>query len=269
MDKKIITLTSDFGRKEFYSAIVKGKILSVMPDIAIVDANHNVERFNIIDASFIVKNFYRFYPSGTIHLIFVESDSANAKPSLMRMEDQYFICADNGILALIAGNTPHELFYITNTLEFESTFETTISAFITVSEQIYKEDFETLDKYITPIKRLNKNYNYSTPAHNSNEMHGIIYFIDNYENAISNISKKEFYDFVGNDRYKIFVNSNTNVIYEVSEDYADVETVTSNKESSLFAVFGIHGYLEIGMYHSTAGSLLGLKPGSTIIIKKQ
>lgn len=268
MDKKIITLTSDFGEREFYSAIVKGKILSSMPGVTIVDANHNVERFSIVNASFIVKNFYRFYPSNTIHLIFVESDSANSNPTLMKMDNQYFICADNGILSLIASNTPHELFYITDTLPYESTFETTISAFITVATLIYNEDFETLKRYLSPIESLKRVFIYHTPTIVNNDLQGMVVYIDNYENAISNISKKDFYDYVGSDRYKIFVKSRTNVIDEISENYSDIDRITKGRESSIFATFGIHGYLEIGMYHSDASSLLGLKAGASIIIKK-
>ena len=65
----IITLTSDWGTKDYYVAAVKGTILSMLPDATIVDVTHEIEPFNVSQAGFTLKNCYRCFPPGTIHII--------------------------------------------------------------------------------------------------------------------------------------------------------------------------------------------------------
>ncbi|MBK9457301.1 MAG: SAM-dependent chlorinase/fluorinase [Bacteroidetes bacterium] len=43
----IVTLTSDLGVKDYYVAIVKGKILSRVPSAQLVDITHEITPFNI------------------------------------------------------------------------------------------------------------------------------------------------------------------------------------------------------------------------------
>ncbi len=52
----IITLTTDWGNAGYYAAAVKGTILSQLPDATIVDITHEVEPFNVREASFIMRN---------------------------------------------------------------------------------------------------------------------------------------------------------------------------------------------------------------------
>ncbi len=50
----IITLTTDFGLKDHYVGSVKGAILKQLPNVTIVDISHQIEKFNIQDAAFIL-----------------------------------------------------------------------------------------------------------------------------------------------------------------------------------------------------------------------
>ena len=54
----IITLTTDFGRKDYYVSAVKGAILNVIPDVNIVDISHEISTFNILEAAYIVKSTF-------------------------------------------------------------------------------------------------------------------------------------------------------------------------------------------------------------------
>ena len=70
----IITITSDWGAKDYYAAAVKGTILSMLPTATIVDVTHEIEPFNVAQAGFTLKNCYRCFPPGTIHIIAVEKN---------------------------------------------------------------------------------------------------------------------------------------------------------------------------------------------------
>ena len=65
----IITLTTDFGTKDHFVGAVKGAIYSELPDAKIVDITHHISPFNITETAYILKNSYKSFPEGTIHII--------------------------------------------------------------------------------------------------------------------------------------------------------------------------------------------------------
>ena len=54
----IITLTTDFGEKDYYAGAIKGAIYSELENAKIVDISHSVSPFNIPEAAYIIKNAY-------------------------------------------------------------------------------------------------------------------------------------------------------------------------------------------------------------------
>ena len=94
----IITLTTDLGHKDFYQAALKGSILSQLPNANIVDISHDVSAFNIPQAAFILKNAFYYFPTGTVHLIGIDS-VFNEKTRYLGLSyrGHYFVGSDNGI----------------------------------------------------------------------------------------------------------------------------------------------------------------------------
>ena len=64
----IVTLTSDFGWNDYYVALIKGAILCENQDINIIDISHNINNYDIVQGAFILKNSYKSFPKGTIHI---------------------------------------------------------------------------------------------------------------------------------------------------------------------------------------------------------
>jgi len=58
----IITLTSDWGLKDHYLGAVKGAIYRLLPDAHVVDICHDIPAFDLNQAAFIIRNFYKNYP---------------------------------------------------------------------------------------------------------------------------------------------------------------------------------------------------------------
>ena len=72
----LITLTSDMGLKDYYVAAMKGAIYSQLPDTKIVDISHNIPPFDILHASFVLKNTFKQFPKNTIHIIGVDAEKS-------------------------------------------------------------------------------------------------------------------------------------------------------------------------------------------------
>ena len=60
----IITLTSDYGTKDFFISAIKGAILSELNDVQIIDVSHEITPFHLPECAYIVKNTYNCAPDG-------------------------------------------------------------------------------------------------------------------------------------------------------------------------------------------------------------
>ena len=78
----IITLTSDWGLKDHYLASVKGAIYSQLPGAVIVDISNQVSSFDLNQAAFIVRNSWRNFPDGTIHILGVNTEASIETPHI-------------------------------------------------------------------------------------------------------------------------------------------------------------------------------------------
>jgi len=58
---------------------------------------YEISPFNITETAYILKNSYKSFPKGTIHIIGVDSElSINNKHIAVLLDEHYFVCPDNG-----------------------------------------------------------------------------------------------------------------------------------------------------------------------------
>ena len=101
----VITLTTDFGNKDHYVGSVKGALFKELDNVNIVDISHNISPFNIVEAAYIIENSYKNFPDGSIHIIGIDSEKTIEQSHLViKLDNHFFICANNGIMSLLASN---------------------------------------------------------------------------------------------------------------------------------------------------------------------
>jgi S-adenosylmethionine hydrolase len=90
-------LLTDFGF-DFAVASMKGVLLQALPDARIIDIDHTIEKFNIINAAFVIDKVYRFLPDTTILICVVDPGVGSERDILYVEADGYrFIGPNNGI----------------------------------------------------------------------------------------------------------------------------------------------------------------------------
>ena len=252
----IITLTSDWGTTDYYAASVKGVILSQMPNATIVDITHDIVPFSIVQAGFILRNCYRNFPEGTIHIIAVETIESDINPHVVvKAHGQYFISTDNGIFSHILDDGFEEAVFIDVEQDTDYFTFSTRDRFAKVAVMIAKG--EPLSSIGAKRERLNDGGAFCATVKN-NTIEGIVTYIDAYENLITNIPQTLF-DEVGHGRdFVIKVKGDLYTINEISESYDDVDHLDP------VAIFGTHGYLELALNHAKMASLWGIELRSTI-----
>jgi len=98
----IVTLITDFGLLGGYVGAMKGAILKVNPRCQVVDVTHQIEPQDVLQASFILKNTYPYYPAGTVHVVVVDPGvGSSRRPIILKKEEHIFVGPDNGVFTLV------------------------------------------------------------------------------------------------------------------------------------------------------------------------
>jgi S-adenosylmethionine hydrolase len=103
----LITLTTDFGTRDHYVAVMKGVIAGVCPAASVVDVTHEVEPFQIEQGAYLLGQSWRWFPAGTIHVAVVDPGVGSERRALaVEAAGHRFVLPDNGLLSGIGVENP-------------------------------------------------------------------------------------------------------------------------------------------------------------------
>lgn len=272
----IITLTTDFGNKDFFVSSVKGAILSEVKNAMIIDVSNEIQPYNHSEAAYILKNAYKNFPKGTIHIVGVESElTPENRHIAMFFEGHYFIGSDNGIFSMIKDDLKAEKIVEINIHEKESSSFSVLDVFVKVAAHISRRGkLEVIGKIIKSIKQIT---NINPVVNNkANQILGSVIYIDNYGNVVTNINRKFFNEIRKSRDYKIF--ARTVKFENIYENYSGAIDFSNPKEKreedgKKIAIFNSANHLELGIYKSnpktygSAASLFGLDYRDPITVK--
>lgn len=243
----LVTLTTDYGLRDPYAASLKGELWRQSPDLQIVDISHNVNSFDIVQAAFIFKNAWPSFPAGTIHVLTV-NDLASARTNflLLRQFDQFFICPNNGMINLIFDEPKGSIFHLSFDKNGKQSLDKQLALVVNkLSRKI------PVDQIGEPAQEIVRRLTLQ-PVITNQQIRGTIVYIDNYDNAISNISQKLF-EQVGQERPFEISFKRHPALTQLYQDYDEVGI------GEPLCLFNRAGYLKIAVNMGKAASLLGLQ----------
>ena len=272
----IITLTTDFGHKDYSVAMTKGALYNEVPEITIVDITHQVSPYNHSQAAYILKTAFKTFPKGSIHIIGVESEYTPENIHLVMLFDgHYFIGADNGIFSLITENLkPEKVIKIAINQEMVSSFPV-VDVFAKVAGHLARKGNLNIigNEYKNPKELIEVK-----PVVNpdGNQILGSVIYIDNYGNVVTNITEKYFYEIGKSRKFTVFARSvKFNSIYKSYSQFIDFSIPYGKRkdDGKKLALFNSAGHLEFAIYRSnpetfgSASSLFGLDYRDAVTIK--
>jgi S-adenosyl-L-methionine hydrolase (adenosine-forming) len=246
----LITLTSDFGQRDYLGGAVKGQLLQIDPAFRIHDISHQVAPFNYPQAAYICRNAIWQFPENTYHILLVSLFEKKPEQILVaKHKGQYIFCADNGLLTMIIPDKPSEIAAI---LLDQHSIRNTLYCTRMIGQAIRQlETGEPLEKVgIQDISYTRKND--LRPLLGDTYIEGQIIFIDNFENVIVNITRDEFEEQRRGRSFRI-VFRRDEIIERISETYADAAP------GEKLALFNAANYLEIAINKGNAAGLFGLQ----------
>ena len=250
---RIITLTTDLGTLDSYLASVKGTIYSQFDDVKVVDISNHIEPFNIHQAAYILRNCFRDFPIGTIHIISVDDElSINCQHVAVKSQGHYFIGPDNGLFSLLFNKIkPEKIVLLNLSLSTDCMTFSIKNIFVPAACHIARGG--TLEMIGNIVNDFELKKIELKAVIQSDLIRGSVVYIDRYGNVITNISKDEFYKLQKGREFSILFGREDEMISSISEKYQDVPIAEK------LALFGENNQLQIAINKGMASKLLGLK----------
>jgi hypothetical protein len=263
----IITLLTDFGTEDAYAGIIKGVILSITPSTVIIDITHHIDPQDVIQAAYVIKSSYKYFPRGTVHVMVVDPGVGSHRAIVaLDMMGHIFLAPDNGVLTLIMEEGKIDsLVRVENTRYFLTPVSRTFHGrdiFAPVAAHLCKGmDIKNLGPSLDPRHLVY--FKIDKPSLlKTDRLVGAVVCFDGFGNCISNIDEtniKEL-DARGSGR-RLEIKIRNTSIKGLSPSYADTEP------KQPLAIMGSFGYLEIALNQGNARRDLGIQKGDPITLE--
>jgi S-adenosylmethionine hydrolase len=252
----IITLLTDFGMRDYFVGAMKGVILSINENIDIVDITHEIPAQDVRAAAFTLKNYYRHFRQGTIHVCVVDPGvGSNRRAVLVETDDYCFVAPDNGLLSFVlAEQENYRAFEISNEEFFHRPVSQTFHGrdiFAPVaahcSNGVTAEQFgREIDDLVT--------FEINSPHRVSEKKTaGEILHADHFGNLVTSFKNDNLPE-------NFVLETNGKHITRHQTFYGEAET------GEIFSIRGSAGFLEIVAFRDSAQRLLDVRAGDKIYL---
>ncbi|MFN2446959.1 MAG: S-adenosyl-l-methionine hydroxide adenosyltransferase family protein [Vicinamibacterales bacterium] len=263
MPRPIVALLSDFGTRDHYVGAMKAVVLSVCPDVTIVDIGHEVPPHDVLAGALELAACYRYFPSGTIFLVVVDPGVGSTRRGIAAESGDYRLVApDNGVLTAVFAEAPPK-------------------RVVELSERKYarptiSRTFEGRDRFapaagwlakglvLTTLGRTVTDYHMVSipaPEVEREQVRGQVMRVDRFGNLISNIDRRTF-DGVVHEGAGLAVQVDGHEVNRVVNTYAEAAA------GELCALFGSTDHLEVAVTAGSAADRLGLGRGAVVTVRR-
>jgi len=256
----IVTLTTDFGTNDHLVGAMKGVILNINPAARIVDINHSVVPFDILDGALSLANAYSYFPSRTIHVVVVDPGvGTERRPVLVSGEKQFFVAPDNGVLSMIYEREACSVRHITAEHYFLNPVSPTFHGrdiFAPTAGWLSKTFLtEAFGEVITDFVR----FTMPKAKANGQAVKGVVLRVDAFGNLMTNLKAEDIpIGALGGGAIKIAVNGKPVLKF--------ASTFASGNPGEPIAVLGSAGFVEIAVNRGSAARTLGANRGAEVVL---
>lgn len=258
MTHPIITLTTDFGYADGYVGALKGVILSIAPQVTIVDITHGIAPQAIAQAAFVLQQAVPHFPADTIHVAVVDPGVGSARrPLAVRTAHATFVGPDNGLFTpFITAATRAQIIHLTAARYWRPRPSITfhgrdifapVAAHLAVGVPLAELGVPVDD----PVRFVE-----AAPSRMAGgALHATVIHVDHFGNLITNLPG----DWLGQGQWAIEVHGET--VPAISPTYAAVA------RGMLVAYVGSGGTLEVAVRDGHAAQVLAVNRGDSVLAR--
>ena len=251
MTAGLITLTTDFGAGSYYVASMKGVVLAINPEAALIDGCHAISPQNVRQGAFVLAQLAETFPAGTIHVAVVDPGVGTDRPLVYAgIGGQHFVAPDNGLLHLISQrHAPDQVVAIENPRWWRQPVSATFHGRDILAPVAAHLSRGVDPGELGPPRRELAKLDWPEARIGPKSITGELLFADSFGNLVTNIPADAL-TLVPRDTVKVSVEAHETLgIYTT---YGDVPPGT------LMALLGSSGYLELAVTSDSAAEILGI-----------
>jgi S-adenosylmethionine hydrolase len=256
----IITLTTDFGLRDWFVGTMKGVILGIAPQAQIIDITHDIAPGDVRAGAFALAAAARFFPRGTVHVAVVDPGVGSDRSAIVvQTRDGLFVGPDNAVLSLaVAGATSVRVHRLEDKRWFLKSVSQTFhgrDVFAPVAAHLSNGvSVARIGPRTDEMQRLE----FPEPSCVRNRWTGCVVYIDRFGNAITNLPAD----------LPIFRTA-TWVHVRVRNSKSGIPVCSfyeAVRKGRPVAVVGSSGFLEIAVNGGNAATALRLAVGDPVVL---
>ncbi len=257
----VITMTTDFGHKGPFAAVMTGVILKRFREATVIDLAHDIPAHWPPEAGFWISRSYQYFPEGTVHIAIVDPGVGTDRNILIVEHDGHvFLAPDNGLLAPLLEETERIYAFDHKNLKKLGLEEPSMTfhgrdIFAPVAAEIAAgrirpADVGTRTADWTPGWL-------EDPEVTADRISGVVVTIDAFGNLITNIDGKLLKNFR---KPKVHLAGHD---FDINATYGRVEP------GNFLALINSFGVIEIACAEGSAADRLGTERGAPVVVTKK
>jgi hypothetical protein len=252
----IVALLTDFGTKDHYVGVMKGVILSVNRHAHIVDISHEISAQDVAGAYFLLKNGYRYFPTGTIFVVVVDPGVGTERAIVcVETPDYLFLAPDNGLLGFLErADKVTRRVHVTNRKLMLDPVSSTFhgrDVFAPVAGHLSAGlDLAQLGPEVKAIRTLDWR---EPEVSKEGVLLGEVVSVDQFGNLVTNISADAV-----KDARSVEIRVGRATVRELVRTYGD------RRKGELVAIVSSSGTLEVAVVKGSAAKKTGAKAGAVV-----
>jgi S-adenosylmethionine hydrolase len=257
---RCITLTTDFGSRDWFVGTMKGVILGLAPRATIIDLTHEVTPGDIRAGAFALAASYAFFPRHTIHVAVVDPGVGTKRRAIAVETSNYiFVGPDNGLLSWALEKEKIRAIYSLENPAYQlpqvsATFHGR-DVFAPVAAHLSRHlPARKLGRILPDFVRLR----WPEPEQTRHRIQGEVLYIDRFGNAVTNISDRTLSAISG--KPAIFIGRKC-----ACAIFPSYQSVAPGRP---LAVVGSSGFLEIAVNGGSAAKHFQLRIGARVDVRK-
>lgn len=255
----MVTLTTDWGDRDYFQAMVKGRMYSMIPGVTIVDLSHS----QVWDGHTTTANIIRFgcfaFPAGTVHVIDVGFDQDKIegdccpKTLIASVGGHRFVCSSRKLFELAIDRPVDQLAELP-VPSGSATFLAYTQYCDVVARLLSGEEPLQIGEPCAPLRRRTPLSAQSV----GDRLSAMVTGVDSYGNAFLNITYDDFERVRAGRRFRVELewrlgsNERYETVSGVSNHYSNVRV------GELLLTVSATGYMQLAVNRDSAARLVGL-----------
>jgi S-adenosyl-L-methionine hydrolase (adenosine-forming) len=257
----LITLTTDFGPGSRYVAAMKGVILSINPEVQLIDISHSIPPQDIRAGAIALAETTLLFPPGTIHVAVVDPGVGTARRIIYaEIGEGRYIAPDNGLLSWLAmRQQPRNIREVANSRLWRPTQSSTfhgrdimapVAGHLSLGLPIDELGPHCSDIILLPRDEV---------SIVGKRISGKVIEIDSFGNLITNIPRESLAGVPTDESVRVTCDEHQT--HGIFKTYADQPAMT------LIAVVGSNDHLELAIVGDSAAAMLGVTVDTPVTIE--